>query len=67
LPKGDQRQYYFAIRDALLEGAPNPVIPAQAVAVMAILETAIESSENGQVLPLPLTNQERDNYRNERA
>jgi hypothetical protein len=26
------------------------------------LETAIESSENGQVLPLPLTNQERERF-----
>jgi predicted dehydrogenase len=59
LPKGDQRQYYFGIRDALLSRAPNPVTPAQAIAVMAILETAIRSSENGQALPLPLTHQER--------
>ena len=58
LPKGDQRQYYFGIRDALRSGAPNPVTPAQAIAVMAILETAIQSSESGQVLPLPLTPQE---------
>jgi predicted dehydrogenase len=64
LPKGDQRQYYFAIRDALLHGAPNPVTPAQAVAVMAILETAIQSSENGRVLPLPLTDRERADFLN---
>jgi predicted dehydrogenase len=59
LPKGDQRQYYFGIRDAILSGAPNPVTPAQAIAVMAVLETAIQSSESGQVLSLPLTHQER--------
>jgi predicted dehydrogenase len=59
LPKGDQRQYYRGIRDAILEQASNPVPPAQAVAVMAVLETAIKSSEKGQVLQLPLTKPER--------
>jgi predicted dehydrogenase len=59
LPKGDQRKYYFGIRHAILSGAPNPVTPAQAIAVMAVLETAIQSSESGQVLSLPLTHQER--------
>ena len=62
LPKGDQRQYYFGIRDALRRGAPNPVTPAQAIAVMAILETAVQSSETGQVLPLPLTHRERADF-----
>jgi predicted dehydrogenase len=62
LPKGDQRQYYLGIRDALRNGAPNPVTPAQAIAVMAILETAVQSSETGQVLPLPLTHQERADF-----
>jgi predicted dehydrogenase len=62
LPRGDQRQYYFGIRDALLSGAPNPVTPGQAIAVMAILETAIHSSESGQVLSLPLTHQERADW-----
>ena len=31
----------------------NPVSPAQAVALMAVLETAIESSTSGEALPLP--------------
>lgn len=59
LPKGDQRQYYFGIRDALLNEAPNPVTPAQAIVVMAVLETAIQSSEQGKALSLPLTDEER--------
>ena len=63
VPKGDHRQYYFGIRDALLNQAPNPVTPGQAIAVMAVLETAIESSAKGQVLPLPLTDQERADWR----
>jgi predicted dehydrogenase len=62
LPKGDYRQYYFGIEDALRNQAPNPVTPAQAIAVMAVLETAIESSEKGEVLSLPLTDSERAAY-----
>jgi predicted dehydrogenase len=63
VPKGDHRQYYFGIRDALLNQAPNPVTPLQAIVVMAVLETAIESSAKGQVLSLPLTHQERADWR----
>jgi predicted dehydrogenase len=58
LPAGDQRQYYLGIRDALRNQGPNPVSPGQAVAVMAVLETAIESSNSGKALPLPLTEAE---------
>lgn len=57
-PQGDQRQYYSAIRDALWNQGPNPVPPAQAIAVMAVLEAAIESSTKGQWVSLPLTEQE---------
>jgi predicted dehydrogenase len=62
VPKGDHRQYYFGIRDALLNQGRNPVTPAQAIAVMAVLETAIKSSEKGQALPLPLTDRERAGF-----
>jgi predicted dehydrogenase len=59
-PRGDQRQYYIGIRDAIL-GDRQPFIPAaDAVAVMAILETTFESSVRGQVLPLPLTHEEHE-------
>jgi predicted dehydrogenase len=54
VPHGDHRQYYFAVRDAIRGLGKNPVPPAQAVAVMAVLETAIESSATGKVLPVPL-------------
>jgi len=46
-PPGDQRQYYMAIRDAVLGTAANPVTPAQAIGVMAVLEAAMESSAKG--------------------
>jgi predicted dehydrogenase len=62
VPKGDHRQYYFGIRDAILNQASNPVTPVEAIAVMAVLETAIESSAKGQALSLPLTDQERADW-----
>ena len=62
LPRGDQRQYYFAIRDALRNEASNPVTAEQAIAVMALLEAAIRSSNEGRALSLPLTDQERADY-----
>jgi predicted dehydrogenase len=42
---GDYREYYRAIHAAIREGAPNPVTPAEAAAVMNVLETACRSSE----------------------
>jgi len=59
VPKGDHRQYYFRIRDAIRDQAPSPVTTGQAIAVMAVLETAIQSSEKAEVLSLPLTDPER--------
>jgi predicted dehydrogenase len=58
VPNGDQRRYYQGIRDALLGRAPNPVPPPQAVAVMAVLEAAVESSAKGKAVALPLTSEE---------
>ena len=62
VPRGDYRQYYFGIRDALLNQSPNPVTPGQAIVVMAVLEAAIESSAKAQALLLPLTDQERHEW-----
>ncbi|MBV9491117.1 MAG: oxidoreductase [Verrucomicrobia bacterium] len=58
-PPGDYRQYYAQIRDAILGTGSSPVAPAQAVAVMAVLETALRSAAEGRTLPLPLTESER--------
>ena len=55
---GDYRQYYEGVRDAILGLAPNPVPPAQAVAVMAALEAGAASAACGQSLPLALTEAE---------
>lgn len=41
---GDYRQFYVAMRDAILHGSPAPVTPAQALQVMAMLEWGVQSS-----------------------
>ena len=47
---GDYRRYYEGIRDAVLGRGENPVPPAQARCVMAVLECAIRSAEMGRTL-----------------
>jgi predicted dehydrogenase len=58
-PQGNQRLYYTSIRDAILHSQPPPVSVADAVAVMALLETSFASGAAGKTLPLPLTADER--------
>jgi len=58
-PKGDQRQYYINVRDALTGKIDNPVHPVEALAVMAVLEAAVKSSETGATQTLELTAEER--------
>lgn len=57
-PKGDQRQYYVDIRDAIQDRRAPIITAGDAVAVMAVLETSIRSGAEGRVLPLPLTPEE---------
>ncbi|WP_276852507.1 oxidoreductase [Enterobacter oligotrophicus] len=58
-PKGDQRQYYLNVRDALTGKTENPVHPVEALAVMAVLEAAVKSSETGSTQALELSAEER--------
>src|ERR1700743_3432842 len=58
-PAGNERRYYLEIQDAVLGKCPVPIPARDAVANMAILETSFESGARGQVLPLPLTADER--------
>src|SRR5471030_359894 len=58
-PKGDQRQYYRQIHDALTGKGQNPVPAIEALAVMAVLEAAVESSESGQAVTLALSESEK--------
>jgi predicted dehydrogenase len=56
---GDQRGYYVAIREALLGRGANPVSPEQGATVMAIIEAAIRSNEEGRRTTPQLTEDER--------
>lgn len=61
-PRGDQRGFYAAMRDAVRgEGAP-PVSVRDAVAVMAVLEASFASGAQGRVLPVALTAAEREEW-----
>ncbi|ARW17374.1 oxidoreductase [Komagataeibacter europaeus] len=61
-PPGDQRIYYAMLRDAIMGRGHNPVPPIQAVALMAVLETCVLSGRRQMALPLPLTQQERQDW-----
>jgi predicted dehydrogenase len=45
---GDQREYYRALGQALRGRGPNPVPPAQAATVMAIIEAAARAEADGR-------------------
>lgn len=49
---GDYLAYYAAVRDAIRDGAPNPVPPEEAAEVVALLELAAESAARGRELPV---------------
>jgi predicted dehydrogenase len=55
---GDYRRYYEGVRDAILGMAPNPVPPAQAIAVMAVIAGGEDSAAQGRSVPVPLTEAE---------
>ena len=50
VPRGDYRVFYGQLRDALLGVGGNPVPPEQALAVIAVVEAAIESSAEGRAV-----------------
>jgi predicted dehydrogenase len=55
---GDYRRYYEAVRDAIHGRGPNPVSPAEAIALMAAIAAGEESAATSRSLPLPLTEAE---------
>lgn len=57
--RGDQRGYYVALREALLDRAPNPVPPEQGATVMAIIEAGFRSDKEGRRVVPGLTAEER--------
>jgi len=50
--QGDYRRYYGAVADAILNGGPNPVTAAQAMAVMEMIAAGIESAAAEQTIKL---------------
>ena len=57
--RGDQRGYYVALREALHGRAPNPVPPAHGATVMAVIEAAMRSDNDGRRVIPELTKEER--------
>jgi predicted dehydrogenase len=56
---GDQRRYYAAIAGALAGRCANPVPPLEALAVMSIIEAAVESARCGRAVAPELSGEER--------
>ena len=50
LPRGDYGRFYAQVRELLLGLGGNPVPPQQALAVIAVVEAAIESSAEGRTV-----------------
>ncbi len=50
---GNYGAYYAGLRDTILGAGPNPVTPAQAVAVMALIELGRQSAAERRELPVP--------------
>jgi len=59
---GDYPVFYRRVRDAIDGAGSNPVPPEQAVAVAAVVETALRSSVEGRALAVPLTAAERREF-----
>jgi predicted dehydrogenase len=58
VPRGNYRQFYERVRDALQGTGRNPVPPEEGLPVMAVVEAAIRSAAEGRALSLPLTEAE---------
>lgn len=56
---GDQRRYYAGIAAALCGDAANPVPPLEALAVLAVMEAALESAGSGRSVVPALSEAER--------
>jgi predicted dehydrogenase len=51
--RGAYPRFYAAVAAALRDGAPPPVEPAEAIAVLDVIEAAFQSAQSGQVVRLP--------------
>lgn len=59
---GDQRAYYRGIVAALSDHAYNLVAPIEALAVMAVVEAAAHSAQNGSSLEIQMSDNERQRW-----
>jgi predicted dehydrogenase len=59
VPPGDYRRYYAAIRDAICGVGELPVTPAQATALMAVIEAGTQASGEGRLVRPTFTDAER--------
>ena len=57
------RIFYERVRDAILFRQPAPVSLRDATTVKAILETSFQSEAEGRILPIPLTEVERAEWK----
>lgn len=64
--RGDQSQFYVQLERAIRGEGANPVAPAEAVALIALLETAAASATEGRSMTLPLTQEERVAFEKDR-
>ncbi|MFM0736855.1 Gfo/Idh/MocA family oxidoreductase [Paraburkholderia xenovorans] len=64
--RGDQSQFYVQLERAIRGEGPNPVAPAEAVALIALLEAASISAAEGRSTTLSLTEEERVAFENDR-
>jgi predicted dehydrogenase len=60
---GDQRQFYVGIVDVLNGSVSNTVTPIQALAVVAVVEAAVDSARMRASVELPLSLKERGSWR----
>lgn len=59
LVAGDQRGFYRGLAAAIRGGAPNPVLVAEALATMAVIEAGVCASAERRAVPLALRAAER--------
>ncbi|GAA5179086.1 oxidoreductase [Niveibacterium umoris] len=50
--RGDYSRYYAAVRDAILQGASNPVPASDALKVMQLIDLGLASFREGRVAPV---------------
>jgi predicted dehydrogenase len=60
--RGDQRLYYAGLVEALNGSTAGWVTPIQALAVMAVVEAAVDSARSRNSVELPLTVEERGSW-----